>query len=333
MGEALFARLEELKQTCATFGVQPEKAQEIYEREEQDFQVSRAWYETVMEYPLPNGGLCLSKFVRQPWFRLLGTELLCRWTNHWWKKTPIVAQYDILLYHEAQNSIWIVDPKTCTEPTHIRLASCPIEFQTQHYMMVLHNLIKDQVIQKHFDLPMDVKVGGMIHWAVQKPTIEFGMLDRDFSEEEHTITRGERKGTVEVRRSYRGDPRYSNYVERCLRWYYGQGEYEHRQAVLADNPPVNTSTISGSAVHDLDFRQEWTDRLDLIHKYATCHPHPDLFLRSARSVQYFGKLSGMAPFYLSPVADWPTIVQDLHLIKTWRDEEIEWGDQDILSLS
>jgi len=326
MNQKFFDRLDELRGICAACHILPETHLQMADEEERAFHMALAWYEAMMDYPIPERK-SLRQYLLMPFIQVLGHEVLCKIQDPSFPKVELIAQYDILVYHEGQNSVWIIDPKTCAEQTHIRLASCPIEFQTQHYLYILKKLIESGELQEKFNLPHDVKVGGMIHIAVQKPTIHFGNLDRDYEEMEHTYNRGEKKGETVIKRNYSGEPRFVNYVERCRRWYRAESEYEHRAGEM---PPVNQSTISGSLIYDPNILDEHFDRCCLIYQYATCSPWPSNFPKSARSIQVYGKLSTLSPLYLMPVKDWPTVIQEMRLVKRWRDEGSEWGDENIM---
>ncbi len=312
LDSAISSRQEELSGMCGELGIQSDERKNILDREEQDFRVTEAWFEAIKGEPL--------KWMSQPHFRCLGQEITGIYKHDRFKGTPLVAQFDSLLYHREQNTLWVVDLKTCAESPTDRLQTVGIEFQTQHYMHVAHYLLQEGVIQKQYDLPEDCTLGGMSHIAVQKPTINFGMNDRDFLEEEHTLKSGPRKGQIEIRRKYLGEPRFENYVARCKRWYAGEGEYENKKVDREENPPVNISYTYGKNLLDLHFETEYLERVALIHSLATRRAWPDQFLKSAGAIRSHGKISRFAPLYLCHPKDWPNIVQELKLITLRRDE-------------
>lgn len=314
LDQHLKERTEELTAICAEVGIQADERKNIIERETQDFQVTRAWYDAIKGAPMD--------WINQPHFRNLGTEIKAIYHDKRFPETPLIAQFDALLYHEEQNSLWVVDLKTCGESPTDRLQTCPIEYQTQHYIEIARLLVASGEMQEKFDLPQDVRVAGMAHIGVQKPTINFGLNDRDYQEEEHTLKSGPRKGQIEIRRKYLGEPRYENYVERCRRWYAGEGEYEHMKVDREENPPVNISYTYNHRHDPSDTNPEWFARTQMIYHYATAPAEPINFPRSASSLRSFGKLSKMAPFYLTAPSQWPTIRQELKLITLRRDEEV-----------
>ena len=327
MDQMLQDRLEELEEICQTIGIKGESKDKVLERERRDFWCALGWYETVMHLETFQKIPTVHNFLTQEHFQHLGSEVGIRLhmpSNHKTGKVMLTGMYDLLLYHKEQNSIFIVDAKTTAGDPQNRLMICPLEFQTQHYMMTLNFALETGQFQKLYDLPEDVRVGGMIHIAVQKPTIDFGMKDRDYEETEHTLQRGPRKGQVEMRRNYFGEPRFDNYIARCNDWYRGQGEYEHHAEKWAMSPPVNYSLTYGSLLSDEDYLDEYYGRVALIRQYVQCKAFPKNFPRSASHLQQFGKISPFAPFYLTPVKEWPDIIQAESFMQVDRDEDVNF---------
>ena len=309
MKYALEEREEELKEICEARGIIGGSRESILLREKKDMQTATAWFEAASKFIIKEENGIKKSFIEvleRPWWRELCLECVLQYDHP--EYGTLITQPDILLYHKTQNKIWIVDFKTCAESPSTRLQTCPIEFQTQHYMFVAHYLIQEGTLQKHFDLPEDVEVGGMMHIAVQKPSIQFGSKDKDFDEKHHTLSRGPRKGQVEMRRTYHGEPKFSNYLKRIKDWYNSEGEYEHLAPERILDPPVNISSTYFTPL-DTTFAMQYHSRLCHIRRYATVDPAPGNFPLSVKNVSQHGKLSPFAPFYLSPVVDWPNIVQ------------------------
>ncbi len=140
--------------------------------------------------------------------------------------------------------LYIVDLKSCAGSPTQRLSTCPLEFQSEHYLGVGMMLCDDHIWSDLFDLPEDVHMGGFIHIAAQKPTINFGQKDRPRVPYEHIFQRGPRAGRSEIRYEYTSDvPSWDVYMERCTDWYLSQGEYEHLAPERVDDPVVNASTV------------------------------------------------------------------------------------------
>jgi len=328
MNTLLDDRLDELKEICQTLGIKGESKDKVLEREKKDFTCASAWYEVAMNLELPQNKIpTINQFLKQSHFRHLGSEVGIRLHMpkiHKTGKVMLTAVLDTLLYHEEQNSLYIVDAKTTAGSAEERLITCPLEFQTQHYMMILKLALDNNLLQQIHGLPEDVRVGGMIHIAVQKPTIEFGMKDRDFEEVEHTLQRGPRKGQVEIRRNYSGEPRFDNYIERCNDWYRGQKEYEHLAEKWVMSPPINYSLTYGTLLSDEDFLDEYYARVNLIRNYVQCKAFPKNFPRSASHLRQFGRMSPYTPFYLTPPKEWPDIIKAESFIQVDRDEGVEF---------
>jgi hypothetical protein len=345
LSQRLASRLAELELAARAAGLLPAAITELLEAERQTFLEAGAWFDAISTLPLPGPGAPLPAWMRQPHLRILGFELravlpvdsLLRLPSAPFDSLlardlyaggppielypPLAAQYDALLYHTDQNSLWIVDPKTCSEPPTVRLRRCPLEFQTEHYLAVLAGLVALGVPQKTYHLPSDVRVGGMIHVAVQKPGLKLCDADRDFSEYAHVLKSGPRKGQTEMRREYRGEPRYSNYVARILRWYHATDEYSHLAAERVSEPPVNRSLLTGG-----DPSSYWTprylSRLAFLSRHATMDPSPDHFLSSAMGTMDWSRESKFAPFYHAPPSRWADLAAEACLTQHWRDEDL-----------
>jgi hypothetical protein len=245
----------------------------------------------------------------------------------------MVAQVDLLMLNLETNQVWIVDGKTASVGPKVRLATCPIEFQTLHYMETARKLLNDGVIQEHYDLPGNVRLGGMIHAAVQKCTLEFGKEDRPFTEHEHTLQRGPRRGQVETRRTYEGEPTFDAYLRRQGEWYTATGRFTHRAAEIGEDPPVNLSfTFAGSS--EMGGRGDviYSGMLNLVAKYARVDPMPSAFPMSAENLRPFRgkKLSPYAPFYLMPVHLWPNIIAEEGFQRVDRDEGLDLSQTAVL---
>lgn len=238
----------------------------------------------------------------------------------------IVIRPDLLLHHEQQNSLWIVDPKTTALSTSLRSASCPIEFQTQHYMFTLEKLVNMGYFK---GLPSDVRIGGMLHIIIKKPTIHFSQKDRPYSEYEHTYSRGKLKGQVEFRREYIGEPSWDLYEARCRDWYLGQGEYVANAEKWTDEgKPVAISTTSGSMLTDPWIRIMYHQRLRRLKDMASSSLHPDWYERPS-SLGHRGS-DPYGPFYLTTHEAWPSIVAREGFVQNWRfvDDESETEKED-----
>lgn len=178
-------RIRELESVGKMLGLQPEGVAEIVAREQKDAMVTMGWFRVMLDLPLPNRDFTLRSLLSR--FRALGPELrlICPYpTDQPSSPNPmgglrLVAALDDLLYKESTNELWIADWKTCDDEATTRLITCPIEHQTIHYLYVTQRLLDAGILQRKFGLPADVKLGGMMHVAFRKPTIEFGTKDRD----------------------------------------------------------------------------------------------------------------------------------------------------------
>jgi hypothetical protein len=315
--ERLEARFEELTQMCRRNGISAEGRLRILEKEEHDARTAWAWWDIAKDLPL-TGDYSTLQWYNLPFNEVLGFEIPVRLKI---QGVECQLQYDALVWHKTQNKVWAVDVKTTGLQPIDRAATCQIEFQTQLYLHGLQVLLNDGVLHDTFGVDRDASLGGFRHIIVQKPTIKFGMADRDCREYEHELLRGPRKGQVEVRREYEGEPRIENYIHRIGEWYRKDGMYSHLEGEEPDR--VTFSDISASLLDDLGEVKEFNQRLQMVNRYATVSPEPQNFPRSVSGCTGRGKLSALAPFYVCPIDQWPTIVDELQLVQAWRDGDID----------
>ena len=160
-----------------------------------------------------------------------------------------------------------------------------------------------------------------MHLAIRKPTIEFGMKDRDYTVDMTPLKSGPRKGLPRNTKVYEGEPRFDNYLDRCNQWYHANGDYADKEAEWGEDPPVNISVTKGSLVLDPAINKRYRDRVRLVQHYALCNPYPENFPMSDR-VAHMGRFSTYSPFMLSPVGDWPSLIQSEGFTLRRRDDPI-----------
>lgn len=325
---ALDLRVEELTSACAELGIDGDARRSIVEREIRDAETSYAWHDAASRVVISRDHGTFAEFLRRPYWRVLAREArLVSPLPRGWHKVHCVAQPDLLLWHEGQGSVWIVDLKTTSESPRTRAASCPIEFQHLHYCSIASDLLKRGVMQKRFDLPSDARLGGFIHLIVRKPTIEFGMKDRHFTLDDSPLRSGPRKGEPRNERVYHGEPVLENYVRRCRDWYAATGEHEHLAAEWAADPPVNMSICTWSP--DDRTRRQYEAARDLVARWAMRTPDPDVFPRPAQ-LSLHGRLDPLSPFMLLPYEQWGEIVRQERFVVARRDDLPPDADYDVI---
>lgn len=305
-----------------TFGWRSDKVRELADRVERDAQKARVIWEAALDYPVGGEFRTLREFLDWPHWRLLGTELVLKYKDPRWPRTPLVVQLDRLLYNEKDKTLVIPDLKTTSKSPLVRLASCPLEYQTRLYTHVVDSMLEDGSLQANFNLPPQTRLKAFMHIAVQKPTINLSQEDRDFTEKEHTLQSGPRKGQIEIRREYHGDPKWPNYLERVKRQMYGLGEYEKLSEIRKMDPPVNFSWTWARTFDDAD-RSEFRAFTDSIYKMATELPYPVLFPRNGANMEGWNSVDVLAPFYATPVGQWPKLMSHLQVVQYWREDDIE----------
>ena len=330
--QMLSDRVEELMEVCKRHGIDGEKKRAIISTEEQDHATSLAWYKTCNMVQISPEVGTLSEFLTAPHYRpicaecLLGASMRDVTKDGW--MAPCVAQPDLVLYHTKQNSVWIVDYKTTSLSPLERALSCTIEPQTQHYLHILEANLRQEKFKEEHGLPPDVRVGGMMHAIVQKPTIEFGMKDRDYTLDTTPFKSGPRKGEPRNERVYQGEPRLENYMQRCHEWYTGTGEYTHLAAERQAAPVVNISFTSGEALLDKMWRRQYLARVAMVNKWRMLRPDPGLFPWPASVSGKTGRKDPYSDFVLRPYTEWPEIMRQNGVAIVRRDAVLPDSDEE-----
>jgi len=182
---------KELRAACHAAELPASALSSAIERERQDAFSTLAWFEAALRVNVPNLpslALGLGHFWNQ--FTDLGSELLLSYCDPKHPGTTSTIQIDRLAL-DKQNRIWIVDLKSTSEPTTSRLQTCPFDFQTRHYMHVFSRLWASNELPESLLrlIPKGAAFGGMLHIALQKPSIVFGAKDRPY----HYISEGKKK--------------------------------------------------------------------------------------------------------------------------------------------
>lgn len=301
-------REDELLDACeARGGVKPDK---FLERERHDYLTARAWFDAALQIPLKdNAGQTFDNwhtYLEGKHLRIVGTEITIRTHDS-------AIMCDALMLDD-EDRLWIVDYKTTSSSATDRLATCPDEFQTLLYTNVLAESIG--AVRRFFGLPPRASVGGMIHVAIQKPGIKFGREDRDCLEYDHELKSGPRKGQIERRREYAGDPRIENYVGRCRDWMLGQNQYLHFAEERAADPCINISWTPHRVVEQ---RDNWYYLMrERIEKLRDRKPVKELFPPGAS--EFNNRRSPYLPFQVLNPEYWSAIMAEDGFVVRHRDE-------------
>lgn len=276
--------------------------------EERDAQMGKAWFEAASKVPIGTHGPML-EYLNNPRWVMLGTELGFRTLLPGGKLGVLACKYDVLLFDKTTNLLWIVDWKTSAEDTNTRLSSCLYEFQTNHYLTILGLLIRKPFFRRKFGLPKKgVQLGGMMHIAIQKPTIKLSGNDRDFVVDTTKPT---------APKKYHGEPRYENYLRRVTDWITGSGEYAGR--VTAN--PVNYSAVDAGVLLDQRRMFRYQSELNWLMELAYRPPNPYNFRANINSTREYGTLSPWAPFYFTNPREWPAVLKAGNFVIGHRDGE------------
>lgn len=335
VADGLFNRLLSLRRAelgaeCASQGITGDGLRAVLDAEQRHATATRAWLEAAMHVPIRPGLTPLSYFQDAKWVSL-GREIPVCHQDDMVPGATLVGRLDGLIYNQQTGALWILDYKTCSEPPKVRLSTCPVDFQTRHYLYIVSSLLENGhlslLLEKH-GVPQTARLGGMIHVAFQKPTIDFGMKDRPFTLDTTPFKSGPRKGQPRNERVYAGEPSYPLYLQRCRDWYLSRGEYAHlapeRAASTSDpktGPPVNISHTPLDAL-DLSTMIEYTSQLTHLRELATRSPVPHHFPRCSDKMNAHGSINPLSPFYLTNPSQWPSICAQEGIVPDFRYPEI-----------
>jgi len=285
-------RLGEISDSLDRRNIDGDRRLAFLEREEQDMRVAYTWFKASRSVRVPqlhgkgNEALPWTEWLLQPQFTWLAVESTVRFST--W-----VAQPDLLLWHKPQNSVWVVDFKTCSGSPLKRLDGCRNEFQAFHYLSVLREVLATFAGRAAWGLPADVRLGGFIHIAVSKPSIEFCGEDRDYTLDTSPFKSGPRKGQPRNEREFHGEPKLSNYLGRVTEWFTSTGRYAHLAGDRASDPPVNAHIVSAAVLDD-----PWSRSVNSARRDETL---ARLHLRSHSPHQYPAVDDVEAPWSSDPI--------------------------------
>lgn len=323
-------RVAELQSVCKQLLVSPDGKREIVARELRDAETAIAWYTAASQVRISPEWGTFVEFLSRPYWHILGREM--RLVTHLGRglagRLHLVAQPDMLLYHEEQNAVWIIDVKTTSESPKLRAMSCPVEFQTWHYANIVKSLLDRGMLQRTYNLPSDATLGGFIHLIVKKPGIEFGQKDRDWTLDTTPLKSGPRKGQPKNEKVFHGEPNLRNYTQRVMNWYLAQDDYMHMASQWEADPPVNCSIISMHQLTSSEIAQ-YSAALNVVKRWACCRPDPDAFPRPSSLVS-FGSLHDYAAFALNPPETWGDLIQSEGWLVMRRDDIPPETDYDII---
>ena len=313
------SRYLELNATRLAYSISTDTFSSFMEQDRRDRLCAEAWLRCLLDFPIKDTPSTIFSYLTSPKFKLLATEL--------YMSAPVILssgrvqgtiQVDRLCYSPDQKLIWIIDLKSTAKPPSLRAESCPLEFQTLHYLHTVHQLLDCGFLQAHFSLPPDTRLGGMIHVITQKPTIEFCSKDRNYTEVPRTLKSGPRKGQTVVERDYEGEPVFENYVKRCLEWFRGEGAHTDRQSEAREFPPVVLSFTSWAGLESRCL-SEYNQRVSQLLPYYLCEAEPHNFPRRPESHSNYSELSPYWPFYVKPLEVWPEIMIRNRLVPISRE--------------
>lgn len=313
-------RLSELKDITQSMLISEEGHEAFVKREVHDHTTAWGWLEAWSQIPISKEIGTIYDMTGRSCWRSLGREILVKAYHHYAEKKKIllVGQLDELLLNKETNTLWILDDKTCSVSPAERLQTCATEGQTHHYINITQTLLERGILHESFELPDNVKLGGMLHIGYRKPQIKLGKEDRPFEWHDRLMKGGPDKGKYRREKRFTSEePDLSLYIERCTEWLLGVRQYEHLRAEREADPCVNVSTTFADKLDPLH-REWYSEALRRTIELATRQPHPGLF----SPVVYDFSRSPYKPFVATPITGWPTIVRREHFMRQSREESL-----------
>jgi|GEM_PF-6967555 len=327
------ARQAELTTVCDTLNIHGDSRKAILRREEEDAHTVATWYSAERRVPIGNGP-CFSRFLCNPNIQILGREVGLRIKNPFHADLPPLAgRIDLLYLNRITNELVVLDIKSTSLTTSARLAGCGWEYGTLHYIWLLEESLKAGLIHDRFpDLPTDVRVGGMVHVAFEKPKIRLSNEDRDFVVVEQTVSRGKNKGQVRTEKQFDGLPQFRNYLRRVQDWALAENDYLHLRAERSLDPVINMSWTHARAtpqntkpgVLDPARLRHFQLKHDLIAHYATVEPEPHNFPVDHLSLvdRDSNRHTAWGALAVSSPSQWPTLIRQQRLVTVHREDPL-----------
>jgi len=316
----LAQREREIRATCQVFNISDPVPFISIDR--QDALNALTWFDAAIETRISRELGTLHEYLSRPYWQTpivhdtgeVAIEVTIVHNDPAFPRTPLVIQVDRFLYHTTQNTLWILDWKTCRESPLERLKHVELTFNTRHYSYVVMKAMENGFLQQKLGLPENATFGGFIHAGIQKPTIRLSQNDRDFDLVTRTPTRGANAGTPIQEKVYHGEPRVENYLRRVKDWYHSTGDYAHQALDREQDPPVNLAFTRASFM-DSDTKAEYTAQLKYLYALSIAPAIPSSFARNGTIwSDPISAPTRYLPFHTSPVHLWPDIMRDEKLI-------------------
>ncbi len=188
--------------------------------------------------------------------------------------------------------IWIRDYKSSMRDVAFTMTGYQYSFQCRFYRLLAGAYL--QGLEEYKGRSPQ----GFILEILQTPTISMCDFDRDYTEHEHTFTRGSRKGETEMRKEYEGVPKFENYLQRCRDWYKERGDEAVQSFSIRFNEPILPDELRG----DL-----------LIAALARVVPAESAYFPRDATGSYCTYFERVCPYYelcCRDEASWDAIIED-----------------------
>jgi len=217
------------------------------------------------------------------------------------------GRLDEIVLDTKSGLIYIKDYKTSSRDVMFTLAGYHWSLQCRLYRLLAGALLQDPSFAPRGHTP-----DGFILDILQVPTISMGGGDRDYTEHEHTLTRGPRKGETEMRRDYEGEPKFENYLQRCREWYAREGNNAVQSFAIRFTEPV----LPDELLLDL--------QVAAVYQVLPAG-NPGLFPRD-ETTSHCKYMNRICPYYdlcCTDEASWPGIIESKYEVKPPKEKKEE----------
>jgi hypothetical protein len=216
---------------------------------------------------------------------------------------------DSVVCDTTMQRLYIRDTKTSSDDLDYTLTGYAYGIQCRFYRLLLEHYKQENA--ESLSPQWAFLLQGFILDFMRVPGIKFCDKDRDFTEEEYTPTRGKNAGIPEIRRTYSGEPKFTNYITRCREWLTANQEASCRSFLL----PYSNPLLDDELMHFI---------LDT-HRLLSRTADPILYPRDLTCKQCKAYRS-VCPYYAlcsSNELQWPLIIEQQFTIENPITAEVE----------
>jgi hypothetical protein len=204
---------------------------------------------------------------------------------------PVEGTIDRLDKEISTSKLWVRDFKSTSRDAATAFIGYEYSLQPRMYRLLTK-------------LHTGTEPTGFILDILTLPNIKLASEDRAFTEEQHTLKSGPRKGEVELRRNYNGPPLFSNYLTRCRKWYGDNGKEPLTSMAIMFNEPLLSREFGNSLIYTF--------------KSLTQPAIPENYPRDITShgcVSLYGNVCDYYPLCKTPPHSWDELLENEYQVE------------------